>query len=101
MGIYIEGHKILTTNLNIEILKAVGAKNTEHAFLRILIMGFNDELLRFPLISCSLRHTFTRLKGRNDFSLYFHFISVYEFSRYMFQQLNLSKRLWKNELKGH
>ena len=45
MGIYIEGHKILTTNLNIEILKAVGAKHTEHAFLRILIMGFDDELL--------------------------------------------------------
>lgn len=45
MCIYVEGHEILTTNLNVKILKAISTEDTEDTLLRVLVVSLDDKLL--------------------------------------------------------
>ncbi len=64
----VERHGKFFAQLDIEVAQAILAKYTEHATLRVLLMSFNNELLRFPTVASTLGYATARLKSRNYFS---------------------------------
>lgn len=57
MGIDVELHGQVLIHLDIELLDAVLAEETEHATLGVLSRNFNDIVLRHPGVACTVRHS--------------------------------------------
>lgn len=75
-GINVERNGHLIAHLKIEFAKTILAKDVEHAFAGILLVGFYHEFLYFPRVSGTLRLTAARLCSYNDFACNFHFCQM-------------------------
>ena len=68
MRIDVERDDELFAYLDVKLAQAVFAKHAKYAVLRILLVGFDNELLRLPSVTRTLRNTAAGFKRCNDFS---------------------------------
>lgn len=72
MCINVERNRKFLTHLDVELLYAVLAKETEAHLFRILIMSLENVLLTHPRVARTSRYTTILRAYRNYFSCYIH-----------------------------
>jgi hypothetical protein len=74
VSVDVERHPHLFANLYVELAQAVSTEDSEHASFGVLLVGFDNEVLRLPLVAgASGDSTLLRQCGNNS-SFDFHFL---------------------------
>ena len=76
MGVYVEGHCHNLALLYVELLQLLFSEDIETALPWILVIGLNDEVLRFPRIASTFGNSLLCRQNYNNLSCNFHFTVI-------------------------